>query len=182
MILAMPMILISIIDVPFQIWDHNKKLKMSFQEIKEEIKQTEGSPELKQKIRQTQLSASQWRMMNEVSKANVVITDLERYSVALYYDKEKSATPKVAAKGAGFVALKIQEVASEHNVEIVSSPALARSIYYSSKVNQEIAAGLYMAVAQVLAYVHQLKRYHLGLANKPDAVTEIDIPKELQYE
>lgn len=182
MVLSLPMILISLIDVPFQIWDHNKKLKMSFQEVKEEMKQTEGSPEVKQKVRQMQQGAAQRRMMSEIEKANVVLVNPEHYSVALYYDRQKCPTPRVIAKGVDFMAFKIREVATKHQVEIVSSPALARSLYYSTDLNREIPTGLYLAVAQVLTYVYQLKRYQAGHGERPASVTNLEIPEDLQHE
>ncbi len=181
-IISTAMIVISLIDIPFQIWDHNKKLKMTDQEIKDEMKETEGKPEVKGKIRQLQQSIAQRRMMGEIEKANVVLINPEHYSVALYYDKDECPTPKVVAKGVDFVALKIREVANKHDVEIVSSPVLARSLYYTTKLKQEIPTGLYMAVAQVLAYVYQLKRFNGGMAEKPQSVEGLEIPEELQHD
>lgn len=181
-VISLSMVVVTLIDVPFQIWDHNKKLKMSSQEVKEEMKDTEGKPEVKSKIRQLQYGISQRRMMSEIKNANVILINPEHYSVALYYDKVKSPTPKVVAKGVDFVAFKIREVANKHQVEIVSSPALARSLYYTTKLNQEIPTGLYIAVAQVLAYVYQLRRYNVGLSDKPNSVKEVEIPEELRHD
>lgn len=175
-------IVISMVDVPFQKWNHNKQLKMSKQEIKDEYKSTEGNPEVKGRQRQIQREVSQRRMLQEVPNADVVITNPTHYSVALKYDTEKSQAPFVIAKGADFMAMQIRKIAKEKNVTIVETPMLTRSIYYTTDVNQEIPEDLFVAVAQVLAYVFQLDLYTKGKGKKPTEVPKnLPIPPELRH-
>ena len=144
-------LLIVAVDVPFQLFDHNKKLKMTRQQIKDEMKDTEGKPEVKGRIRQLQREMARSRMMAKVPEADVVITNPTHFSVALSYETAGSGAPVVVAKGTDLLALKIREIAVAHNVPVVSTPPLARAVYYSTEVDQEIPRGLYVAVAQVLA-------------------------------
>ena len=181
-ILSASTILIAAVDVPFQIWDHNKKLKMSRQELKDEVKDTEGKPEVKGRIRQLQREMAQRRMMSNVPDADVIITNPTHYAVALKYDPEKMATPIMLAKGGDHVALKIREIAKAHKIEIIESPVLARAIYHTTDVDQEIPAALYMAVAQVLAYVFQLRNFRRGKGEKPTYPRNIKIPKNMQFD
>lgn len=181
-ILSASTILIAAVDVPFQIWDHSKKLKMSRQELKDEVKDTEGKPEVKGRIRQLQREMAQRRMMSNVPDADVIITNPTHYAVALKYDPEKMATPIMLAKGGDHVALKIREIAKAHKIEIIESPVLARAIYHTTDVDQEIPAALYMAVAQVLAYVFQLRNFRRGKGEKPAYPRNIKIPKNMQFD
>ncbi len=158
LVISTSLILISMVDVPYQLHDYSQKLKMTLQEVKDEMKNTEGKPEVKGRIRQMQREISQRKMMKDVPQADVVITNPTHYAVALKYDPEKGA-PVVVAMGADFVALKIREVAEENSVPILSAPPLARALYFSTEIGHEIPTGLYKAVAQVLAYVFQLKRH-----------------------
>lgn len=175
-------IVISMVDVPFQKWNHNKQLKMSKQEVKDEYKSTEGNPEVKGRQRQIQREVSQRRMLQEVPNADVVITNPTHYSVALKYDTEKSQAPFVIAKGADFMAMQIRKIAKEKNVTIVETPMLTRSIYYTTDVNQEIPEDLFVAVAQVLAYVFQLDLYAKGKGKKPTEIPKnLPIPPELRH-
>lgn len=178
--LSSSMILIVIIDVPFQLADYQRKLKMTLQEVKDEMKNTEGKPEVRSRIRQLQYDISQRRMMSAVPDADVVITNPEHYAVALRYNSDEVNAPIVVAKGADLVAQRIREIAQAHNVPIVASPPLTRAIFYSTKLDQEIPAGLYVAVAQVLAYVFQLQRFTKGKARRPDPLPEADIPEHLK--
>lgn len=150
-------ILIAAVDVPFQLWEHSRQLKMSKQEVKDEMKETEGKPELKAHIKEMQQQLANRRMLEEVPKADVIITNPTHYAVALSYDQEKMGAPRVVAKGVDFMAQQIRLVAGQHEVTVFTAPLLARAIYYNTKINQEIPAGLYLAVAQILAYVYQLK-------------------------
>jgi len=177
-----PMILISMIDVPFQIFDHKKKLMMTLQEVKEEHKDTEGKPEVKSKIRQLQFDMAQQRMMQSVPEADVVITNPEHFSVALKYDTGGSGAPVVVAKGVDFMAIKIREIASAHDITILEIPPLARAIYFTTEPEQEIPAGLYLAVAQVLAYVFQLNAHRRGKGARPKPLADIDVPLSAQYD
>ena len=167
LVLAISTLLISIIDVPFQIYDFTKKMKMSLQEVKDEHKDTEGKPEVKQRIRRLQYEMSQRKMMQDVPEADVVITNPTHYAVALKYHSEGMEAPVLVAKGADEVAMKIREIAKAHKVPIVEAPALARSVYTYTRVGKEIPEGLYVAIAQVLAFVYQLNQYFKGLGPKP---------------
>lgn len=165
--LAISTLLISVIDVPFQIYDFTKKMKMSLQEVKDEHKDTEGKPEVKQRIRRLQYEMSQRKMMQDVPEADVVITNPTHYAVALKYHSEGMEAPVLVAKGADEVAFKIREIAKAHNVPIVEAPSLARSVYTYTRIGKEIPEGLYVAIAQVLAYVYQLNQHFKGMGPKP---------------
>ncbi|QYJ79902.1 flagellar biosynthesis protein FlhB [Shewanella acanthi] len=181
-LLCSSVLLIVVIDVPFQIWNHNKQLKMTKQEVKDEYKDTEGKPEVKGRIRQMQRELAQRRMMAEVPNADVIVVNPEHYAVAVKYDVKRSAAPFVVAKGVDDVAFKIREVARAHNIAIVSAPPLARAIYHTTKLDQQIPEGLFTAVAQVLAYVFQLRQYQKGRGRKPIPIpVNQPIPDELKY-
>ncbi len=181
LVMSSTMIIISLIDVPFQIYDYTEKLKMTLQEVKDEMKNSEGKPEVKGRIRQLQREISQRQMMSAVPEADVVITNPTHYAVALKYDQSGSGAPYLVAKGGDFVALKIREIAEKHDVPILSAPALARAIYHSTEVDEEIPSGLFKAVAEVLAYVFQLQRHKRSQGPEPKAVrTDLEIPDELR--
>lgn len=175
-------IVISLVDVPFQSWNHNKQLRMTKQEIKDEYKNTEGNPEVKGRIRQLQREMSQRRMMQEVPNADVVVTNPTHYSVAIKYDTEKSSAPFVVAKGADTIAMHIRKIAKEKEVPIIETPLLTRSIYYTTDINQEIPEQLFVAVAQVLAYVFQMQQHAEGKGSKPKPLDKnLPIPTELRH-
>ncbi|MGG6261384.1 flagellar biosynthesis protein FlhB [Stutzerimonas stutzeri] len=178
--MACGLIIIAAVDVPFQLWDNKQKLMMTKQEVKDEYKDSEGKPEVKSRIRQLQREAAQRRMMQAVPEADVVITNPTHFAVALKYDGDKGGAPRLVAKGGDFVALKIREIAQEHKVTVLESPALARAVYYSTELDQEIPAGLYLAVAQVLAYVYQLRQYRSGKGRRPDPLNNPPIPPDLR--
>ncbi|NKQ11844.1 flagellar biosynthesis protein FlhB [Pseudomonas sp. SST3] len=178
--MACGLILIAAVDVPFQLWDNKQKLMMTKQEVRDEYKDSEGKPEVKSRIRQLQRDAAQRRMMQAVPDADVVITNPTHFAVALKYDGDKGGAPMLVAKGGDFVALKIREIANEHQVTVLESPALARAVYYSTELDQEIPAGLYLAVAQVLAYVYQLRQYRSGKGKRPDPLSNLPIPPDLR--
>lgn len=180
-ILSAATIAIALVDIPFQIWDHTKKLKMSRQDIKDELKDSEGKPEVKSRIRQLQREMAQRRMMASVPEADVVITNPTHFSVALKYNPDSMETPVLLAKGADTIAFKIREIASAHKIDIIESPQLARSIFFTTEVDQEIPGGLYLAVAQVLAYVFQLRSYRKGNGERPVYPKNIKVPKDLQH-
>lgn len=182
LLIASSTILIAVIDVPYQMWDHNKKLRMSLQEIKDEMKDTEGKPEVKGRIRQLQHEMARRRMMAKVPEADVVITNPEHFAVALKYDQGRPGAPVMVAKGIDETAMKIREIAAANNVKIFPAPPLARAIYYTTKLDQEIPEGLYLAVAQVLAYVYQLKTYKPGRSKKPMEPKEFRIPESMHYD
>ena len=182
MAITASMILVVAIDVPFQIFDHSKKMKMTRQEVKDEMKDTEGKPEVKGRIRQLQREMAQRRMMEAVPDADVIITNPEHFSIALKYDVEGGGAPIVVAKGVDFLAMKIREVANFHDVLIIQSPPLARAIYFTTELEEEIPGNLYLAVAQVLAYVFQLKSHQEGKGKKPKPLAEVEVPREARYD
>lgn len=173
-------LLIAIADVPWQYYSHAKKLRMSMQDIKDEFKETEGKPEVKGRIRQLQREAAQRRMMGEVPTADVVITNPTHYAVALVYTGSGNTAPMVVAKGVDQAAMKIREIARENNVPQMEAPPLARAIYTHTKIDEEIPEGLYVAVAQVLAYVYQLDMFAKGHAEKPKRRPDMPIPEDLR--
>lgn len=178
--MACGLLIIAAVDVPIQLYQAKQKLMMTKQEVRDEYKDTEGKPEVKQRIRQVQREISQRRMMAAVPEADVIITNPTHYAVALKYDPEKGSAPLLLAKGTDFIALKIREIAVQHNIQLLESPALARSIYYSTELEEEIPAGLYLAVAQVLAYVYQLRQYHAGKGKAPEPLADLPIPPDLR--
>jgi flagellar biosynthetic protein FlhB len=179
--MACGLIIIAAVDVPVQLWQSHKKLLMTKQEIRDEHKDQEGKPEVKQRIRQLQREMSQRRMMAAIPEADVVITNPTHYAVALKYDPDKGGAPMLIAKGSDFLALKIREIAAANNVLLLESPALARSIYYSTELEQEIPGGLYLAVAQVLAYVYQIRQHRAGKGKRPDPLQDdLPIPPDLR--
>ncbi|GGB45256.1 flagellar biosynthesis protein FlhB [Oceanisphaera marina] len=182
LLLCMALLPIVAIDVPFQIWNHTRQLKMTLQEIKDEYKNSEGKPEVKGRIRRLQQEMANRRMMGEVPEADVVVVNPTHFSVALRYDKfSPGAAPRVVAKGQDEIALKIREIAREYEVPVISSPALTRAIYFSTKLDGEIPEGLFVAVAQVLAYVFQLNNWRKGQGNKPIPLKEdLPIPDEFK--
>ena len=178
--MACGLILIAAVDVPVQLWESHQKLLMTKQEVRDEHKDQEGRPEVKQRIRQVQREMSQRRMMAAIPDADVIITNPTHYAVALKYDPEKGGAPMLLAKGSDFLALKIREIGDKHNILLLESPALARSIYYSTELEQEIPAGLYLAVAQVLAYVYQIRQHQAGKGKRPDPLKDLPIPADLR--
>ncbi|OEE78263.1 flagellar biosynthesis protein FlhB [Enterovibrio norvegicus FF-162] len=182
LLICCSLLVVVAIDVPFQIWQHNDQLKMTKQEIKDEYKDTEGKPEVKGRIRMLQREMAQRRMMAEVPSADVVITNPEHYSVALRYDSKIDRAPVVVAKGSDFMAIKIREVAAQYDISIVPAPPLARAVYYSTELEDQIPDGLFAAVAQLLAYVFQLKQYQKGRGRKPTSLADqqLPIPTELR--
>jgi flagellar biosynthetic protein FlhB len=178
--MACGLVLIAAVDVPFQLWDNNQKMMMTKQEVRDEYKDSEGKPEVKQRIRQLQREMAERRMMQAVPQADVVITNPTHFAVALKYDPAKGNAPVLLAKGGDFTALKIREIAQEHNVMLLESPALARAVFYSTELDQEIPAGLYLAVAQVLAYVYQIRQYQAGKGKRPVPLPDLPIPPDLR--
>ncbi len=178
LILAASLLLIAAIDAPYQLWQYAKKMRMSREEIRREMKESEGSPEVKGRIRQAQQAMARRRMMQEVPKADVVVTNPTHFAVALRYDENRMRAPVVVAKGADLVAARIREIANENNVPIFEAPPLARVLHRNVDLGQEIPSALYAAVAQVLTYVFQLKAAKQGLAMMPVrpevSVAEVD--------
>ncbi len=181
-ILSACTLLIAAVDVPLQLFEYNKKLKMSKQEVKDESKDTDGKPEVKGRIRQLQREMAQRRMMANVPNADVIITNPTHYAVALKYNPESMATPVLLAKGGDNIALKIREIAKAHGIEIIESPVLARAIFHTTELDNEIPAGLYLAVAQVLAYVFQLRSYRKGRGQKPKYPSNLNVPRDMYFD
>ncbi|MFQ3230592.1 flagellar biosynthesis protein FlhB [Reinekea sp.] len=173
-------ILIVIVDVPFQIHSHAKKLRMTMQEIKEEYKNTEGKPEVKAKIRQLQREMANRRMMSDVPDADVIITNPTHYAIALKYEPNAMPAPILLAKGVDDVAFKIREIGTEYKIPIVEMPALARSIYHHTKIGDEIPEGLYIAVAQVLAYIYQIDMWKKGQTPERPLKPYTPVPEDLR--
>ena len=157
-LLSATLVLIAAIDVPYQLWSHNKQMRMTKQEVKDESKETDGRPEVKARVRQLQREASQRRMLQDVPDADVVITNPTHYSVALKYDKDGTGAPRVVAKGQDLIALKIRTIAIEHDVAIYEEPPLARALHGTTEIGDEIPSPLFLAVARVLAYVYHLRK------------------------
>lgn len=181
-LLCCSLLLIAAADAPYQIFKHKKELKMTMQEVKDEHKNIEGKPEVKGRQRQIQREVSQRRMMQDVPEADVVVTNPTHFSVALKYDVNGSRAPTVVAKGSDHMAFRIREVARDNDVSIISSPGLARAIYHTTEISEQIPDGLFAAVAQVLAYVYQLEQFKKRKGRRPTKLpNEFDIPDELKH-
>ena len=173
------LIIIAAVDVPFQLWNHNKQLKMTKQEVRDEMKETDGRPEVKGRIRQLQRENAQRRMMQDIPTADVVITNPTHFAVALKYDQMGSGAPRVVAKGVDHVAFQIRQIAEHNEVVIYEEPPLARALYASTEIGDDIPQSLFLAVARVLAYV-----YHLRRAAATEYVPRpkpLDLPEEFRH-
>lgn len=180
--IAGTMVLIAAVDVPFKLWDHHRKLKMTKEEVRQENKETEGNPQVKGRIRAQQREMARKRMMAEVPKADVIVTNPTHYSVALKYEDGKMRAPRVVAKGSHLLALKIREIAQQHQVPLMEAPPLARALYHHAEVGDEIPQTLYNAVAEVLAYVYQLRRHREYGGKAPNLPVTLEVPAELDPE
>ncbi len=182
LMLCCALIPIAAIDVPYQSYKHKEEMKMTKQEVKDERKNSEGDPQVKGRIRRLQYQAAARRMMQEVPKADVVVTNPTHFSVALKYDQNGNRAPVVVAKGADELAMHIRKIAAAHGVPIVSSPPLARAIFHTTEADQEIPEKLFMAVAQVLAYVYQVKAFKNGKGKRPPPLRkDLPIPDDMKY-
>jgi flagellar biosynthetic protein FlhB len=173
------LILIAAIDAPYQVWHYANKLKMTHQEVVQESKEANGNPQIKAKIRAQQREMARRRMMAEVPTADVVVTNPTHFSVALKYKEGGSGAPIVVAKGADMVAAKIRELALEHNVPLLEAPPLARALFKHTELGDQIPETLYSAVAEVLAYVFQLRSFRQHGGNRPLAPADLKVPPEL---
>jgi flagellar biosynthesis protein FlhB len=176
---ALGMALIVAIDVPFQLWNHARKLRMSKEEVRRESKENDGDPQIKARIRALQREAARKRMMAEVPKADVIVTNPTHYAVALSYKEGGSGAPRVVAKGSQLIAARIRELGAEHRVPIVEAPPLARALHRHTEIGDEIPQALYTAVAEVLAYVYQLRRYDAVGGRAPAFPGQLPVPPEL---
>ncbi|ROR34942.1 flagellar biosynthesis protein FlhB [Inmirania thermothiophila] len=177
--LAASTLLIAAVDVPFQLWDHTRQLRMTRQEVRDELKETEGKPEVRARQRERQREIARRRMMAEVPKADVVVTNPTHFAVALRYRPERMRAPQVVAKGTDLVAAQIRGVAARAGVPQFEAPPLARALYYSTEVGQEIPAALYVAVAQVLAWVYQVDAARREGREAPARPQGLEVPDEL---
>ena len=178
--LTLSLVFIALIDAPYQKWSYIKKLRMTKQEIKDELKDMEGRPEVKQQIRRRQREMANARMMAKVKDADVVITNPEHFAVALAYDPTSDGAPILLAKGADHIAARIREEARSHGVEMFSSPQLARALYFTTEVDQPIPEALYHAVAPVIAYVFSLANVRPGVA--PMAKPHPQVPPSMRFD
>ncbi|CAE6914556.1 Required for formation of the rod structure in the basal body of the flagellar apparatus. Together with FliI and FliH [Vibrio sp. B1FLJ16] len=174
-------ILFGLIDFPYQKYTFNKQMKMSKQEVKEEHKQNEGKPEIKARIRQLQQQRARGTAAQAVPGADVVLMNPTHYAVALKYDLERAEAPFVVAKGIEEVAYYIRELAESNDVEVLVIPDLTRSIYHTTQIGQMIPNQLFVAVAQILNYVNQLRRWKAGTHLKPQSLPSFTIPEDLKY-
>ena len=170
---------VAAIDGPYQVWHYANKLKMTRQEMIQEHKESDGNPQMKAKVRQMQREMSRRRMMAAVPTADVVVTNPTHYAVALKYADGEKGAPRVVAKGADEVAAKIRELARENGVALLEAPALARALHQHTEIDDEIPEALYSAVAEVLAYVFQLRAFNKGGGKYPDRPTRLPVPPEL---
>ncbi len=171
--------LIALVDVPFQWYRHGVDLRMTFEEVKQEAKESEGDPHVRGRIRARQREMATRRMLTAVPAADAVITNPTHYAVAIRYDEAKGGAPRVVAKGVDLVAGRIREVARAAGVPLVEAPPLARALYAHVGLDREIPAALYNAVAQILVYVYQLRNRVAGRDPAPRMPTEFDVPAEL---
>jgi flagellar biosynthetic protein FlhB len=179
LVVAGASVLLAAVDVPFQLWDYKRQLRMTQQEVRDEVKETEGRPEVRSKIRQLQREAARRRMMEEVPKADVIVTNPTHYAVAIRYDSARMRAPIVVAKGAELVAANIREIGRAHRVPVVQAPVLARALYFNVDLGEAIPAGLYLAVAKLLAYVFQLRAARAGQGVEPTP-PDLPVPEELR--
>ncbi|CAG0999034.1 Flagellar biosynthetic protein FlhB [Methylophilaceae bacterium] len=177
--IAGALVLIAAIDVPFQLWSYANKLKMTKQDIRQESKETEGNPEIKARVRQQQREMARRRMMSEIPNADVVVTNPTHYAVAIKYRNDSMRAPVVVAKGADAIALKIREVAAEHNVSVLEAPKLARALFAHTELGDAIPEALYAAVAEVLAYIYQMRVFNKDGGLRPVQPAALEVPDAL---
>lgn len=175
------MLLIVAVDVPFQLWHYYFKLRMTKEEVRQEHKESEGDPQIKSRIRSMQRQLARSRMMAAVPKADVIVTNPTRYAVALMYREGEMRAPRVVAKGSYLLAQRIRELGEENNVPILRTPPLARALYRHAELDQEIPAALFAAVAEVLAYVYQLRSYNDGTGAMPQKPEMIEVPEGMDF-
>jgi flagellar biosynthesis protein FlhB len=176
LIIAGALALVVVVDVPFQIWDHRRQLRMTREELRQELKETEGDPQVKARIRSLQREVARRRMMAEVPKADVVVTNPDHYAVALRYAEGRMRAPRVVAKGSMLIAERIVEIARDAAVPVLRAPSLARALFTHAEVGQEIPGPLYNAVAEVLAWVYQLRRFHASGGEAPREPSGLEVP------
>lgn len=179
LVIAGGLLLIAFIDVPFVLWNHLKKLRMTKQELRDEHKETEGSPETKARIQRVQREIANRRMMQAVPEADVVLTNPTHYAVALRYTDQPDRAPRLVAKGKDLVAARIRELADEHEVPVCEAPLLTRAIYFNTELGADIPAGLYLAVARVLVWVMNVRTARQSARPLPDFPVDLPVPGDL---
>ncbi len=179
LVVVASMVLIVAIDVPFQLWTYAKQLRMTKEEVRQETKESEGDPQIKARIRSLQREAARKRMMAEIPKADVIVTNPTHYAVALRYQDSEMRAPRVVAKGSHLLAERIRALGEENGVPILQAPPLARALYRHADLGDEIPSALYTAVAEVLAYVYQLRNYRTHGGAQPKMPEELAVPPEL---
>jgi flagellar biosynthetic protein FlhB len=179
LLISAGMLLVVLLDVPYQLWRYYTQLKMTREEVRQEVKESEGDPHIKARIRSMQREVARRRMMSEIPTADVVVTNPTHYAVALKYSEGAMRAPRVVAKGADLVAARIREAARNHHVPILEAPPLARALYRHTELEQEIPVALYTAVAEVLAYVYQLKRYQTSGGERPQEPVDLPVPADM---
>ncbi len=180
LLMSLSLLIIASLDVPLQLYLFKEKLKMSIQEIRDEMKETEGSPEVRQRIRAKQREIAMAKMLEAVPSADVIITNPEHFSVALIYQPESNEAPRVVAKGADLIAKRIREIAAEAGVHIFEEPKLARALFFTANVGDEIPRKLFEAVAEVIAFVFKMNAF--SSKGKIPKKPEITVPQELQFD
>lgn len=178
-LIVLSLVVVILIDVPFQLWNHNKQLRMTKDEIKKEHKESEGDPQVKARIRQQQQAMARGRMMSKVPQADVIVTNPTHYAVALSYRDGEMGAPKVVAKGADAVAARIRELGEEHGIPRLEAPPLARALYRHVDLDREIPAALYTAVAEVLAWAFRLRQVRREGGDMPETPSDLPVPDEL---
>lgn len=179
LLISAGMLVVVLLDVPYQLWRYYTQLKMTREEIRQEVKESEGDPHIKARIRAMQREVARRRMMSEIPAADVVVTNPTHYAVALKYSEGAMRAPRVVAKGADLLAARIREEAGRHHVPILEAPPLARALYRHTELEQEIPVALYTAVAEVLAYVYQLKRYQTSGGERPQEPVDLPVPADM---
>ncbi len=182
LLVSLTLVIIALIDVPYQLFKFKRDSKMTKQEVKDDRKQTEGSDQTKARVRQVQLQMAQQRMMEEVPKADVIITNPTHFAVALRYDEDDMSAPIVVAKGADLIAKHIRDIAEHNRVTMVEAPMLARAIYFTTDLNQPIPVGLYLAVAKLLAYVYQVQASPFDIRDDDQVRDQWQVPEDMQYD
>lgn len=178
-LIVLSLVVVILIDVPYQLWSHNKKLRMTQDEIRKEHKESEGDPEVKARIRQQQQAMARGRMMSKVPEADVIVTNPTHYAVALSYRDGEMSAPRVVAKGADAVAARIRELGEEHDIPRLEAPPLARALYRHVDLDREVPAELYTAVAEVLAWAFRIKQVRREGGDAPDTPFDLPVPAEL---
>lgn len=181
-LIVFSLLLVALIDVPYQLWSHNHKLRMSREDVRQEAKESDGDPQVKAQIRRQQQQMARRRMMAEVPKADIIVTNPTHFAVALKYSGQDMSAPRVIAKGADLVAFRIRSLAEEHRIPVLEAPPLARALYRHTALGAEIPVPLYSAVAEVLAWAYQLNQSGRQGGAQPPAPKNLPVPDEFDPE